>query len=175
MLPPASFTARDVDRVMQAQMQTVLPDDFLAKVDGATMGVSVEARSPFLDIDLVELAMRIPADVRFRGGKSKSLLRRLARKQIPVECVERRKQGFDAPIGKWLRKDWADLVDDCVLGPHVEQRGWFRRKALERVVQEHRRGVNHDYLLWALLVLEMWIRLTREQTFPLNENALSLA
>jgi asparagine synthase (glutamine-hydrolysing) len=175
VLSPASFTARDVDRVMQVQMQTMLPDDFLAKVDGATMGVSVEARSPFLDIDLVELAMRIPADVRFRGGKSKSLLHRLARKQIPVECVERRKQGFDAPIGKWLRKDWADLVDNCVLGPHVEQRGWFRRKALERVVQEHRRGVNHDNLLWALLVLEMWIRLTREQTFPLDEHALSLA
>ena len=175
VLPPASFGARDVDRVMQAQMQTVLPDDYLAKVDGATMGVSVEARSPFLDIDLVELAMRIPADVRFRGGKSKSLLRRLALKQVPVECVERRKQGFAAPIGKWLRKDWADLVEDCVLGPQVEQRGWFRRKALERVVQEHRRGVNHDYLLWALLVLEMWIRLTREETFPLNENAFSLA
>jgi asparagine synthase (glutamine-hydrolysing) len=175
VLPPATFGARDVDRVMQAQMQTVLPDDYLAKVDGATMGVSVEARSPFLDIDLVELAMRIPADVRFRGGKSKSLLRRLALKQVPVECVQRRKQGFAAPIGKWLRNDWADLVEDCVLGPQVEQRGWFRRKALERVVQEHRRGVNHDYLLWALLVLEMWIRLTREQTFPLSENAFSLA
>jgi asparagine synthase (glutamine-hydrolysing) len=175
MLPPASFQARDVDRVMQAQMQTVLPDDYLAKVDGATMGVSVEARSPFLDLDLVELAMRIPADVRFRGGKSKSLLRRLALKQVPVECVERPKQGFAAPIGKWLRKDWADLVEDCVLGPHVERRGWFRRKALERVVQEHRRGVKYDYLLWALLVLEMWIRLTREETFPLNENAFSVA
>ena len=174
VLPPATLATWDVDRVMQTQMQTVLPDDYLAKVDGATMGVSVEARSPFLDIDLVELAMRIPAGVRFRGGKSKSLLRRLALRQIPTECVERRKQGFAAPIGKWLRKDWADLVEDCVLGPQVERRGWFSRTALERVVQEHRRGVKHDYLLWALLVLEMWIRLAREEAFSSNENAVSL-
>lgn len=174
-LPPAKLSAKDVDRVMQAQMQTVLPDDYLAKVDGATMGVSMEARSPFLDIDLVELAMRIPAEVRFRGGKSKSVLRRLALGRIPAECVDRRKQGFAAPIGKWLRKDWADLVEDCVLGPQVEQRGWFQRKALVRLVEEHRRGVNHDYLLWALLVLELWIRLSMEKISPLSENAFSLA
>jgi asparagine synthase (glutamine-hydrolysing) len=175
LLPSASSKAQDVDRVMQVQLQTVLPDDYLAKVDGATMGVSVEARSPFLDIDLVELAMRIPADARFRGSKAKSLLRRLALRDLPVECVERRKQGFAAPIGKWLRKDWADLVEDCVLGPHVEQRGWFQRKALEQVVQEQARGVNHDYLLWALLVLEMWVRLTVDRAAPVDENALSIA
>jgi asparagine synthase (glutamine-hydrolysing) len=156
---------------MQAQLQTVLPDDYLAKVDGATMGVSVEARSPFLDVDLMELAMRIPADVRFRGGKSKSLLRRLAMRQIPADCVQRRKQGFAAPIGKWLRKDWADLVEDCVLGSQVERRGWFQREALERIVQEHRRGVNHDYLLWALLVLEMWMRLTLQRADAVRETA----
>ena len=174
-LQPASPAAMDVDRVMQAQMQTVLPDDYLAKADGATMGVSVESRSPFLDLDLVELAMRIPADVRFRGDRAKSLLRRLALRHLPVECIERPKQGFAAPIGKWLRQDWTDLVEDCVLGPHVEQRGWFQRPALERVVHEHRRGVNHDYLVWALLVLEMWIRLSTEKNATVDESALTIA
>jgi asparagine synthase (glutamine-hydrolysing) len=174
LLAPASDAAWDVDRVMQAQMQTVLPDDYLAKVDGGTMGVSVEARSPFLDIDLINLSMRIPAEVRFRGGKSKSLLRRLALRQIPKECVHRRKQGFAAPIGKWLRKDWADLVEDCVLGSHVERRGWFERSALENLVTEHRRGVNHDYLLWGLLVLEMWMRSTQEEVAPIDKGDLLL-
>jgi asparagine synthase (glutamine-hydrolysing) len=159
-LLPCSSRAEDVDRVMQAQLLTILPDDYLAKVDGATMGVSVEARSPFLDVDLMELAMRIPAAARFRGGKAKSLLRRLALRYVPAQCVRRRKQGFAAPIGKWLREDWNDLVEDFVLGPQVEQRGWFQRNTLERVVQEHRRGVDHAHLLWALLVLELWIRLT---------------
>lgn len=175
VLPASNSGVQDVDRVMQAQLQTILPDDYLAKVDSATMGVSVEARSPFLDIDLVELAMRIPAEARFRGRTSKSLLRRLALRHIPAHCVQRRKQGFAAPIGKWMRRDWTDLVEDCVLGPHVEQRGWFQRKALERVVFEHRNGVNHDYLIWALLVLEMWIRLVMEKSVPIDESTLSFA
>src|SRR6266481_4746969 len=102
----------------------------------ATMAVSLEARSPFLDLDLLELGMRIPAAARFRGGKSKSLLRRLAERYVPAQCVRRRKQGFVAPIGRWIRKDWPDLVEHMVLGPHVEQRQWFRREALQQIRSE---------------------------------------
>ena len=172
---PSNLKALDVDRVMQSQLLTILPDDYLAKVDSATMGVSVEARSPFLDIDLMELAMRIPADARFRGARPKSLLRRLAlRSSVPAQCIQRRKQGFLAPIGQWLRKDWNDLINDFVLGPQVEQRGWFQREALERVVREHRSGVDHAYLLWALLVLELWIRLTLEKRVESGERSLGL-
>ena len=149
-----------VDRVMQAQMQTLLPDDYCTKVDVATMAVSLEARCPFLDVDVIELAMKIPAAARFRGGEPKSLLRHLARRLLPVETVDRRKMGFRAPVGHWLRHDWPDLVDDLILGPHVEERHWFRRDTLQRLVTEQRQGVNHDYLLWNLLILEMWLRQT---------------
>lgn len=149
-----------IDRVMQAHLQTRLPDDYCAKVDVATMAVSLEARSPFLDVDVIELAMRIPAEARFRNGEPKSLLRRLARRLLPVETVDRRKMGFVAPVGQWLRHDWPDLVDDLILGPHVESRGWFRRDTLQRLVAEQRQGANHDYLLWNLLILEMWLRQT---------------
>src|SRR5713101_4274076 len=103
---------------MQLHLQTVLPDAFLAKVDLATMGVSLEARCPFLDLDVVELAMRIPAGVRFRRGRRKGLLRALARRFLPAAVVDRPKQGFAAPVGHWMgRADWSDLVDDLVLGP----------------------------------------------------------
>ena len=98
LLPPPLDGAQDVDRVMQAQLLSVLPDDYLAKVDGGTMGASVEARSPFLDIDLMELAMRIPADVRFRDNTAKYLLRRLALRHVPAECIQRRKQGFSSRL-----------------------------------------------------------------------------
>jgi asparagine synthase (glutamine-hydrolysing) len=162
-LPPLDG-APPVDRVMQARLLTVLPDDYLAKVDNATMAVSLEARSPFLDLDLIELAMRIPAAARFRGAKSKSLLRRLAERYVPANCVRRRKRGFVAPIGKWLRRDWPDLVDDFVLGPQVEQRQWFRREALKSIVDEHRHGIDHAYLLWGLVVMELWVRMSVEHT-----------
>jgi asparagine synthase (glutamine-hydrolysing) len=160
---PDGVPAQTVDRVMQARMTTILPDDYLMKVDNGTMAVGLEARSPFLDIDLVELAMSVPVSIRFRGGESKHLLRQLALKYVPEECVNRRKQGFVAPVGAWLRQ-WPDLVDDLILGPHVEQRGWFRRPALQSIVSEHRRGADHAYLLWGLLILELWVRMSLERT-----------
>jgi asparagine synthase (glutamine-hydrolysing) len=147
-----------VDRVMQAHLLTTLPDDYLAKADAASMAVSLEARSPFLDQDLIELAMRIPAATRFSGGTPKSLLRKLAYRYLPSQVIDRRKQGFVAPVGKWLREDWRDLVDDTVLGEHVERRGWFRRAPLERLVAEQRAGADHGYILWTLMVLELWLR-----------------
>jgi asparagine synthase (glutamine-hydrolysing) len=148
-----------VDRVMQVQMQTLLPDDYLAKADLATMAVGLEARSPFLDLDVVELAMRIPARIRFRKGEPKGLLRELARRHVPPSVIDREKQGFVAPVGIWIRDEWPDLIDEFVLGPHVERRGWFNRDALERMVREHRAGEDRAYLLWTLLVLEMWLRI----------------
>jgi asparagine synthase (glutamine-hydrolysing) len=98
VLPPSDH-ALAVDRVMQTRLLTVLPDDYLTKVDNATMAVSLEARSPFLDLDVVELGMRIPAAAKFRGGKSKALLRQLAERYVPEKCVRRRKQGFVATTG----------------------------------------------------------------------------
>ncbi len=157
--------ALPVDRVMQMHLQTVLPDQLLAKTDLATMGASLEARCPFLDQDMVELAMRIPAKHRFHGG-TKGLLRELARRHLPGEVVDRPKQGFEPPLAAWLRsKEWADLVDDLLLGHQVEQRGWFQRKTLEVLLKEHRRQahpVGHDsaYLLWTLIILELWLRMT---------------
>jgi hypothetical protein len=69
----------------------------------------------------------------------------------------------------WLRREWADLLDELLLGPHVEQRGWFRREALQQLVAEHRNAVDHAYLLWALMVLELWLRVVEGQ--PVLQNA----
>jgi asparagine synthase (glutamine-hydrolysing) len=142
------------------RLSTVLPDCYLTKVDSGTMGVSLEARCLFLDLDVVELAMWIPDEVRFRRYEPKGLLRQPARRHTPLECVNRRKKGFVSPARRWLCNDWSDLVNDLILGPHVERRGWFRRPALERLVAEHRHGARRDYLLWSLLVLELWLRAT---------------
>jgi asparagine synthase (glutamine-hydrolysing) len=92
------------------------------------------------------------------------LLRTLARKYLPPDAATRPKLGFVTPMGKWLREDWRDLVDAYVLGPAIEQRGWFQRKALEGIVEGQRGGANHDYLIWSLLVLELWMQMTVDGT-----------
>jgi asparagine synthase (glutamine-hydrolysing) len=153
--------AAPVDRVMQAQLRTLMVDDYLMKTDLATMAASLEARCPLLDLDMVELAMRIPAAIRFYRGQPKGLLRELARRHVPRQAIDRRKQGFLAPINRWLGKEWRELVDDLVLGPQIERRGWFVRGELERIVAEVRHGNtkgNRVHLLWSLLVLELWLR-----------------
>jgi asparagine synthase (glutamine-hydrolysing) len=163
-LPPLNGSGWDVDRVMQVHAVTTLPDDYLAKVDVGTMAVSLEARSPFLDLDVMELAARIPAPTRFRRFKAKSLLRSLALHHIPAECVNRRKQGFSASIRLWFKRDWNDLVQEFILGPHVESRGWFQRKALQQLVDETAAGNDHSNLLWGLLILELWWRIAVDKT-----------
>jgi asparagine synthase (glutamine-hydrolysing) len=158
------------NRHMQMDAQTRLPDDYLTKVDLATMGASLEARCPFLDLDVMNVAMRIPVAIRFGQGEPKGLLRRLARRHLPVRGVNRRKQGFTIPVGQWLRHEWTDLVDDLVLGSHVEQRGWFCRQTLAQVVEEHRQGRDRSRLLWTLLVLELWTRLTIDRTINAHDS-----
>jgi asparagine synthase (glutamine-hydrolysing) len=154
---------------MQAYMVTTLPDDYLAKVDSGTMAMSLEARSPFLDVDLLRLAGSIPAPMRFRRAKAKSLLRSLALRYIPRQCVQRRKKGFAAPIHLWLRGDWQDIVEEFVLGPRVKTRGWFRPETLQRVVAEHARGIDHSELIWGLLVLELWMRLSVDKSLSTSD------
>jgi asparagine synthase (glutamine-hydrolysing) len=152
--------ARVVDRIMEAQMPTLLEDDYLAKADVGTMAASLEGRAPLLDVDLVDIAMRIPAPVRFRGNEPKGLLRALARRHVPAAAIDRAKQGFVAPVGAWLRGPWRDLVDDVVLGPSIERRGWFERDGVQAVVSAQRAGRGQDYVVWTLLVLELWLQAT---------------
>lgn len=151
-----------VRRVMDAHLRTILVDDYLAKIDVGTMAASVEARSPFLDRDLFELAAAIPDRVRFSRGQRKAVLRRLAGRRLPDEVVHGKKRGFVAPVSRWLSSSWRPLVDEYVLGA-VERRGWFRRDAVEAAVRRQREGTGEPYLVWTLLVLEMWLRQTLEQ------------
>ena len=119
--------------------------------------------------NLLEMASSIPAPMRFRRAKAKSLLRSLALRYLPRQCVQRRKKGFAAPIHLWLRRDWQDLVDEFVLGPQVKARGWFRLETLQRVVAEHARGIDHSDLIWGLLVLELWMRLSVEKSLSTSD------
>jgi asparagine synthase (glutamine-hydrolysing) len=161
---PGSDRDLPVDRYMQAHMCTTLPDDYLTKVDNATMATALEARCPLLDLEVVKLAMQIPAPSRFHRFRAKGLLSKIAERHVPRKCIWRRKRGFVAPVAKWLARDWTDLVDELILGPHLEKRRWFRRDTLSSLVAEHRNGIDHGYLLWSLMVLELWVRMSVDHT-----------
>jgi len=140
-----------------------LPQAWLHKVDRASMAVSLEARSPFLDRRVIELAFSLPLDMRIRGRQKKYIVRRLLRDYLPAELIERPKQGFTAPVGHWLRNELRDELESCLSEEAVARRGFFDPNRVSTLVAEHRQG-SHDHaqLLWALLVLEWWLRYHRE-------------
>jgi asparagine synthase (glutamine-hydrolysing) len=134
-----------------------LPDDILTKVDRASMAVSLEARVPLLDHEVVEFAWQLPLRWKIHGRTQKWILRQVLARHVPSALFERPKMGFGVPVGQWLRgplKDWAAaLLDqnalraDGILDPHVVMRAWDAHQA--------GRG-NHEHQLWAVLMFQSW-------------------
>ena len=135
-----------------------LPHAWLHKVDRASMAVGLEARSPFLDRRVIELAFTLPLEMRIHGRHKKYLVRRLLREYLPADLVERPKQGFTAPVAHWLRNALREELESRLSAEMIVKRGFFDPKRVQILVQEHLGGTHdHAQLLWALLVLEWWI------------------
>jgi asparagine synthase (glutamine-hydrolysing) len=149
-----------IDRALQYVLMVRLPSDYLAKVDVATMAHSLEARSPFLDVELLQFAARIPTDILLEGRVAKALLKRYARRLIPAEVIDRPKQGFALPLGDWFRSRCRGLLTDILLSPAASSRGYFSPRTVQTVLEQHLSGrADHTHRLWALLVFEVWNRL----------------
>jgi len=135
-----------------------LPDAWLHKVDRASMAVSLEARSPFLDRRVLELAFSLPLRMRIRGRHKKYIVRRLLREYLPPELFERPKRGFTAPVAHWLRHELRDELRGRLSLDNVAKRGFFEPRRVQILVGEHLEATHdHAQLLWALLVLEWWV------------------
>ena len=146
-----------VDAVLEADIMTYLPNDLLVKVDIATMAVSLEARSPFLDHHVIEFAASLPERLKLRGLTTKYLLKRVLRKLLPAENLGRRKMGFGVPIGHWFRGKLQPFLRETILSEKALNRGLFRPQEIKRLVELHTRS-ERDYSphLWTLLMLELW-------------------
>jgi len=148
---------RLVDRMMLADQLTYLPDDLLAKVDRASMAVSLEVRAPLLDHRVVELSWRLPPSLKLRGCVGKWALRQILYRRVPRDLVDRPKMGFSVPIDQWLRgplRSWAGallapdaLAKDGLLEPAPVVRAW-------RDLQDGRRQTGAA--LWAVVMFQAW-------------------
>lgn len=156
----AESREEDGVRMLQyADAMTYLPGDILTKVDIATMANSLEGRSPLLDHEVVEWALRLPDDVGVQGSLGKMVLRTLARKLIPAEVIDRPKMGFGIPIDAWFRGKLYQMTRETILSSEARYRGLFDMKEVERLLEDHRASRDtHGYRLWALLCLELWFR-----------------
>jgi asparagine synthase (glutamine-hydrolysing) len=131
-----------------------LPQDILTKVDRATMAFSVEARSPFLDRELVEFVVRLPWQWHFSGFRGKRLLRAATRGLVPDFVWKRRKQGFASPVAHWMR---GALGDDLLALIRTEDSGVINVPALAGLLEAHRSGsADHSQPLWLAFAYLRW-------------------
>lgn len=146
-------------RHLERDLSVYLPNHNLLYTDKMCMAVGLEARVPFLDLDLVSLATAMPVSWKVSGRQTKVILREAAEGVVPTEVIRRRKAGFSAPFRKWLRYDlaqfWGDMTSEAV----VRRRGWFDPKALQDARGRSQRGADDLYMLqWAVLTCELWAR-----------------
>ena len=152
--------AKRFDRLAQQQyvdVKTYLVDDILTKVDRMSMAVSIEARVPLLDYRIVEFALNLPAHMKLRGARTKSILRQAVKNLVPKLVLEKPKEGFSIPMKHWLCNSLKPMMLDLLSKDSLQKHGYFNHQVVAGWVQEHLDGrVNHSHRLWALMVFEMW-------------------
>ncbi|MGA2011221.1 MAG: asparagine synthase-related protein, partial [Solirubrobacteraceae bacterium] len=153
--PPGRATSA-LDRALAVDLARSLPDQLLFKMDIATMANSLEARAPLLDFRLVEWAARLPTSFKQRGRSRKRLISDALARHVPADLFRRPKMGFTAPIPAWLRGELYELMTDTLLSDASRDRGIVEPGAVQRLISEHRGGVEHTRGLWSLLMLELW-------------------
>lgn len=135
-----------------------MADGVLVKVDRASMGVALEVRSPFLDTQMVDLALSLPASWSLHGRTTKALVRRMLRGRVPDRILDRPKKGFGIPLARWLRTDLKPLLLEHLSGPRLAREGLVRPQAVASLVEAHLSGrSDHRKELYNLLVLELWL------------------
>jgi asparagine synthase (glutamine-hydrolysing) len=146
-----------VDATLLTDTMTYLPDDLMTKVDIATMAVSLEGRSPFLDHKVIEFAASLPENVKIRGMETKRILKRVASRLVPREVIYRRKMGFRVPINVWFRTSLKDFLQERLLSEKSFKRGIFQPETVKRMFDNHVAGKeDNGWQLWTLLMLELW-------------------
>lgn len=156
-----AFLSGDRDALsgmLAADTNFLLPDDFLTKVDRASMAYGLEVRPPLIDVPLMELAASMPSNLKVRNGSKKWILKELFESRLPDQLVHRKKQGFEIPSDEWLRGPLKSQVQDIILNPAAPIAQYINS---DQAAQMYRSHCNHTgrfgQVLWSLLVFGRWL------------------
>ena len=150
---------QSLERALRTDLDLYLPDDILTLTDRLSMWHSLELRVPFLDRQLVEFTANLPPEAKIRGFTQKRILRSIARRWVPESILNHRKQGFEAPMGAWLRGPLLPLFDELANPASLQRSGVFDSASVHRLRDEHVRGIRkNSKILFCLLMFMQWAR-----------------
>jgi asparagine synthase (glutamine-hydrolysing) len=142
-----------------ADLVTYLPCALMTKVDIASMAHGLETRAPILDYRVVEFAASLPLALKYRWGRGKLLLREAFGHLLPSEVFTRKKMGFGVPLDSWFREDLKGLAEDLLLSDNARCHAFLRPEAIRSLWDTHQaRRYDYSGRLWALVMLESWLR-----------------
>jgi asparagine synthase (glutamine-hydrolysing) len=152
-------SADATEKLLYLDSKTYLPGDILTKVDRMTMAVSLEARVPLLDHELIEFVQTIPAGLKLKGLETKYIFKKAMEGIVPREILYREKQGFGVPINEWINRQLKDRIHGILSEKRTIERGYFEPKYIQILLDEHAKNRrDHSHVLWILWMLELWHR-----------------
>jgi asparagine synthase (glutamine-hydrolysing) len=147
-------TSAPLSKIQYVDIKTYLPDDILAKVDRASMAVSLEVRAPLLDHHVMELAARMPSSMKLRGREGKYIFKRTMAPILPHGILNRRKQGFAIPLARWFRQELKGMAEASLFGTPD---GILDPGFLKKIWNQHQRGqYDRSPHLWSVLMFRKW-------------------
>jgi len=152
-----------INQVSYMDLKVHLQDVLLRDVDVMSMAFSLETRVPLIDHELVEFAGTIPPAMKIKNGRKKHIFLESVKDILPEEVTTRKKLGFNFPIAIWMRNELKPLIEFVLSKEAVENRGIFKYEAIEKIKNEFFEQNTRYRKLWALVVLELWIRLAYEK------------
>ena len=157
--PPKLELSDPCSMMMYLDSMTYLPDDILCKVDRASMAVGLEARNPFLDHRVAELAWRLPLKMKVRNGEGKWVLRQVLNQYVPIELFDRPKAGFSMPVGIWLTGPLLEWAEELLSETKMSQEGYLNARQVQELWMQHKSG-RRDWTarLWCILMFQAWLR-----------------
>jgi asparagine synthase (glutamine-hydrolysing) len=145
-------------RMLYWEVKTFLVDHNLNYTDKMAMAVGVEARVPFLDLELVEFSKSIPSELKMKGNETKYLLKKVAEKYLPMDVIYRPKTGFGAPVRQWITTDLQPMIEERLSYERLEKRGIFDPKKVWELIEANKASkIDASYSIWSLLAIESWL------------------
>lgn len=158
-LKPLSDSVSPLEKMLVLEQRFFLADHNLLYTDKMSMAVGIEVRVPFLDLDLVDFAARIPIDLKQKGRVGKWVLKKSMEPYLPHDVIYRPKSGFGAPLRRWMRHDLRELLGDLLSVDSLKKRGLFEPASVQRLIAANDAGkVDAGYTLLSLLCIEIWCR-----------------